>query len=218
MQSAVTTRSARKEETRRRLLEAALDVVAAKGFAGASVAEIAERAGVTTGAVYSNFRSKEALLLELVTWQERQGTPDDPAHYPPPDEPGKPVVRHLVDVAVAAGRYADTPESRRLAVLQIELFLLALRDRTVRSELIAIGQNLVKRFSRVLAEVQDVPHPGPPPSLDELAEIFYACVQGLQQHRLLDPQAAPDEAFEWFVKALLYAASPTAGRRASRPG
>jgi AcrR family transcriptional regulator len=38
---------------------------APKGFAGASVEEIAEAAGLPIGAVYSTFGSKEELFLEL---------------------------------------------------------------------------------------------------------------------------------------------------------
>jgi len=200
------TRSLRKEATRQRLLRAALAVVAEKGFASASLADIAERAGVTTGAVYSNFRSKEALLLDLVDWQ-MEGSPEDPAIYPRAGDPDKPVVEHLVDTAIAAGRYADTVESRRLVVLQVELLLLALRDRSVRRELRSGGRNLTRGLAHVFDQLGKVPSPGPPPSLEQLAEIYYACVQGLQQHRLLAPELAPDELFEWAVKALLFAAS-----------
>jgi len=38
-----------------------------EGFAGASVEEIAESAGYSTGALYSNFDSKEQLFLELLS-------------------------------------------------------------------------------------------------------------------------------------------------------
>jgi AcrR family transcriptional regulator len=45
-----------------RLLEAATAEFAARGYAGARVAEIARRAGVTTGAIYSRYRGKADLL------------------------------------------------------------------------------------------------------------------------------------------------------------
>jgi AcrR family transcriptional regulator len=53
----------KRERTRRALVAAALEVIAAKGFAAASLDEIAARAGMTKGAVYSNFSSKAELLL-----------------------------------------------------------------------------------------------------------------------------------------------------------
>jgi AcrR family transcriptional regulator len=56
----------RREEVRRRLLEAAAQVFAQRGYAGARLDEIANVAGFTKGAVYSNFSGKHALLVELI--------------------------------------------------------------------------------------------------------------------------------------------------------
>jgi AcrR family transcriptional regulator len=53
--------------TRARLLEAAGDVFAEKGFRGATITDVADRAGYTIGAVYSNFESKDALFRALMT-------------------------------------------------------------------------------------------------------------------------------------------------------
>jgi AcrR family transcriptional regulator len=51
---------------REKLLDAAVAEFASKGYEAATVAGIARRAGVTTGAVYAHFRSKLELLLEAV--------------------------------------------------------------------------------------------------------------------------------------------------------
>src|SRR5258708_1901215 len=51
--------------TRQRLLQAAEEVFSERGFHGASIEEIVERAGYTSGAFYSNFESKEELFLAL---------------------------------------------------------------------------------------------------------------------------------------------------------
>jgi AcrR family transcriptional regulator len=52
--------------TRRRLLDAAADVFGEKGFRVASLADVADRAGYTIGAVYSNFASKDELFRALM--------------------------------------------------------------------------------------------------------------------------------------------------------
>jgi AcrR family transcriptional regulator len=52
--------------TRQRLLDAAAEVFAERGFAGASIDEIAVRAGHTKGAVYSNFTGKDDLFIALI--------------------------------------------------------------------------------------------------------------------------------------------------------
>jgi AcrR family transcriptional regulator len=48
---------------------AAAEIFRELGFAGASVAKIADRAGVTLGAVYFHFKSKDELAREIVSGQ-----------------------------------------------------------------------------------------------------------------------------------------------------
>jgi AcrR family transcriptional regulator len=50
-------------------MAAALEVIAERGFAGASLEAIARRAGVTRGSIYSNFADREALLMAAVASQ-----------------------------------------------------------------------------------------------------------------------------------------------------
>src|SRR5258707_13086950 len=52
--------------TRELLIAAARSEIVKKGFALASVRDIADAAGFSQGAFYSNFPDKEAILLELV--------------------------------------------------------------------------------------------------------------------------------------------------------
>jgi len=52
--------------TRERILAAAAEVFAERGYEGAAVSDIARRAGFTTGAIYGRFRDKAELLLEVV--------------------------------------------------------------------------------------------------------------------------------------------------------
>ena len=54
-----------REQVRREILDAAGRAFARRGFHGASVEAVAAEAGLTTGAVYSNFKSKEDLFLAL---------------------------------------------------------------------------------------------------------------------------------------------------------
>jgi AcrR family transcriptional regulator len=60
------TRDQQRQLTRERLLSSALEVFEARGYAESSLEEIAERAGHTRKAVYSNFSGKGELLLEIV--------------------------------------------------------------------------------------------------------------------------------------------------------
>lgn len=61
------SRAENKVETRRRLLDAARKVIAGVGYHGATLDEIAARAGFTKGALYWHFPNKQALFMALVT-------------------------------------------------------------------------------------------------------------------------------------------------------
>jgi Transcriptional regulator len=63
------TRRKGAESTRAELLVAAARVFSERGYEGASVEDVATAAGYTKGAVYSNFGSKEKLLLALARQQ-----------------------------------------------------------------------------------------------------------------------------------------------------
>jgi AcrR family transcriptional regulator len=60
------TQAERRARTREHLLEAAYVVFVRRGFAAASLDEIAEAAGLSKGALYYNFAGKEDLFLALV--------------------------------------------------------------------------------------------------------------------------------------------------------
>ncbi len=53
-------------ETRELLLRAGLEVFAERGYDGASIKAIAERAGLTSGTIYCHFRNKADLLIEVI--------------------------------------------------------------------------------------------------------------------------------------------------------
>jgi AcrR family transcriptional regulator len=60
------TRTESREQTRRRLLEAAAVLFAQKGYQGTSVDDVAESAGYSKGALYYNFETKDELFKALV--------------------------------------------------------------------------------------------------------------------------------------------------------
>src|SRR5919106_1235006 len=59
------SRAERRERTRQELISAAEACFVTRGFHASSVDEVAERAGYTKGAVYSNFASKEDLFFAV---------------------------------------------------------------------------------------------------------------------------------------------------------
>ena len=68
--------SRKRQRTRAALIDATLALIADKGFAGVSLGEVAARAGVTTGSIYSNFRGKGDLLWEATSQRRSYVVPE----------------------------------------------------------------------------------------------------------------------------------------------
>ncbi len=107
--------------TRSLLIEAARREIVKKGFATASIRDIAETAGFSLGAIYSNFPDKEAILLELIQQHQSEERKRIEAA----------LTRANGEAASAmAGieKWAETVSCTDLGVLAIELQLHALRS------------------------------------------------------------------------------------------
>jgi len=62
----LTLRSARKEETRRRVLDASRELFEEIGYDAATIRDIAKRAGVSVGSVFTSFPSKAEVLTKVM--------------------------------------------------------------------------------------------------------------------------------------------------------
>ena len=79
-----TLHQIKSEQTRERLLDAAVGVMHSKGHGQVSLHEVARAAGMTAGAVQHHFDSKAALMLEVITRLIRQ-LEEASDFWPPPD-------------------------------------------------------------------------------------------------------------------------------------
>lgn len=108
-------------ETRARLLRAAADVFAQRGYDGTRVADIAAAAGVSNGALYAHFGSKAELLVAAIRAHGRQLLAELFAA-----DPERPITDLLVTVSRWLPRGGDA--SCRLIV---EALVAARRDQDV---------------------------------------------------------------------------------------
>lgn len=108
-------------KTREKLLAAAADAFAARGYDGTRVADIAAAAGVSNGALYAHFGSKAELLVAALRAHGQQQLEDVIAA-----DPGRPVIEALV----AAGRGLRRRREPR-GYLIVEALVAARRDPAV---------------------------------------------------------------------------------------
>jgi AcrR family transcriptional regulator len=178
-------RAEKQARTRRALLDAAAAVFVERGFQGAGVEVIAERAGYTRGAFYSNFSTKEELFAELL--QERvyavYAQMADRAAGPHP-----PTLREVGEQL--AGIQGD-PDGRWLFRLWLELLAHAGRDERFRE--IAAGFWSANRAATAATLEQHFAAAGtePPASPRDLATAMIALDIGLALQHFVDPDAAP---------------------------
>jgi len=132
--------------TRRRVLDAAEKLFAQRGYEPASMADVAERAGVGVGTLYHHFPDKRALLLALIDdWGDRE-LAHGRARMAPLRE------AHQGVRAVIAGLLASSShELSRGGGLRLVLLELAERDNDVRTRLARIDQVAIERLGDFLA-------------------------------------------------------------------
>jgi AcrR family transcriptional regulator len=111
------------DPTRERLLAAAAEVFAEKGYDRAGVQEIAHRAGFTTGAIYGRFRGKADLLLAAMEGQSADEFAELFAQRKLEGFDG-----NVTSVLTTVGSHLVTEEFDNGQALLLEAFVAARRD------------------------------------------------------------------------------------------
>lgn len=141
----------RRPHTRQRLLDAALEVYAERGFGNSSVEHVCERAGFTRGAFYSNFTSLEELFLAM--WEQRstQMLADVEALL---SSPGKqPRVDSLGDIVECV--LAVVPIDDKWYRVNAEFTAHALRNPSLKRVIIAREQGILATLMPLLDQLLD---------------------------------------------------------------
>jgi AcrR family transcriptional regulator len=204
------TREQSRAQTRERMLAAARVAFARSGFHGASVEEIASEAGLSTGALYSNFEGKEDLFLVLM---ERE------------------IDKHASEVAEAVRANASVAERAaggarqwmstierepELLLLFMEFWAYGVRDPAVRPKVAERFAQVRRTLTELITDgVRDFDLELALPA-EQLAIAIDALADGIARQKLADPDAIPDELMGNVIGLLLAAATRPAadtGRR-----
>jgi AcrR family transcriptional regulator len=186
------SRLQRKELTRELLLDAAIDVFAERGYHGASLDDVADAAGFTKGAVYSNFTRKSDLFRALLERETRRRTA---------------ALRGAVEAVPLAllpdvvGELIRQPDAdqRDRDILAVEFWLAAVRDPDLRLALVDATGGYGDVLEHKLAAA------GARPGLTgrELAALLEALATGLRMRQALDPAGNQHVLFTMAVHKLI---------------
>jgi AcrR family transcriptional regulator len=171
-----------------KLIAAAAEVFAEKGYDRAGVAEIARRAGYTTGAIYGRFTGKAELLLAAI--EDRSDSELDTLFNQHRFE-GK-----VTDILTTVGSHLVTDESMANNALLLEAFVAARRDPEVRSMMQGLLDLRGDRLADLVAEAQASGAIDPALDAEAVVRFCHAVGFGFLLFRAVDldlPQAGPWE-------------------------
>jgi len=179
-------RGERKAQTRAALLSAAARVYARRGFAGATLDEVAAEAGFSKGAVYAHFGSKEKLLLALLAEHLAARISEQIALF---DRDVTTWERPLRGSERWMKRLDEDPDAFRLFV---ELWCYAQRDERLRAG-VGEGLDLLRATFAGFAEAgaADAGIDGSAAVAEAFAETSVALGIGLSMIKLVDSETKP---------------------------
>ena len=182
--SRVRTRPTR-DETRDKLFEAAARVFEEQGIGGASIEAIAAAAGFTRGAFYSNFASKDELIIAMLedhVAQSIRRSLDLLAKHQNLDD--------FLDAFKRMDRSQQDPLGRS-PLLHMEMILFVARAEKRRPEL----AKRLRARRKLIADIVEttLKDSGRPASVNPAwtAAVVLALEDGFRLHRLIDPETTP---------------------------
>ena len=186
--SRVRTRPTR-DDTCEKLFEAAARVFEEQGIGGASIEGIAAAAGFTRGAFYSNFKSKDELIIAMIEDHVEQSIRRNldllTRHKDPAD---------FIDALKTMDRSRQDPLGRS-PLLHMEMILFVARAEKRRPDL---AKRLRARRQLITDIVETTSkNSGKSRPLDPTwtGAILLALEDGFRLHRLIDPETTPADSF-----------------------
>ena len=172
----------KRERTRAALLEAARALVREKGYERTTIDQVAKRAGMTTGAIYGNFKNRDELFIALgqTYW----------APVRPKIKPGATFAEAML--ALAKATLAAVDERTPVAVGRLTGLAYTLKNRELRSRVHEITKSSYEFGAEWLRTFDPSELPMKP---EPLVRVLHALIEGLVMQRILTPELCPDEVF-----------------------
>ena len=181
----------KRARTRARLLEAARALVREKGYERTTLQDVAARAGMTSGAIYGNFRNREDLFMALA---DAYWAPIKPLIKP--DSTFAEKMRAMAEATIAA-----LPERRLAAVGRLTGMAYAIGNETMRQRVHDVTAQSYDRGAAWLRSVASAEELSMPPEI--LVRVLHALMEGLTFQKLLTPDLITDDVFYAAFEALV---------------
>ena len=186
--SRVRTRPTR-DDTREKLFEAAAQVFGEQGIGGASIETIAAAAGFTRGAFYSNFKSKDELIIAMLENHVEQSIRrmhDLLARHK--------TLAGFIDALKTMDRGQQDPLGRS-PLLHMEMILFVARAEKRRPELAKRLRARRKLIADIVETASKNSGRNLPFNPAWMGAFTLAMEDGFRLHRLIDPETTPADSF-----------------------
>ena len=172
----------KRDRTRAALLEAARALVRERGYERTTLEKVAHRAGMTTGAIYGNFKNRDELFIALgqAYW----------APIAPRIAPGATFAQAMQ--AFAKATIAAVDERAPAAVGRLTGLAYALKKKALRARVVAVTRDSYEFGAEWLREFDAAELPMPP---EDLVRVIHVLIEGLVLQRILTPELCPDRVF-----------------------
>jgi len=190
-----------------RILEAAAELFCEAGFSKASMSAIAERADLTSGAIYAHFDSKADLLLAVV----KSALEASPLSELAATDPAQ---RGTIQLPKLVSMYAD-PQRRRLRRLATEIHAAAVRNKDVAALLAEGNRRVVARYREEIERSAGSKKPDDPRRADHIARFLLILTMGLSHLDTLDPALIGDRDFQAWLEELVSSVLQSQGEETS---
>jgi AcrR family transcriptional regulator len=171
----------KRARTRARLIEAAMELIRERGYDGMTLATVAERAGMTTGAIYGNFKSRTDLLMAIA---EVSGAPIVPKVWP--GMTFRELMRSTAEAVIEA-----LPQRRAAMVGTLGFHIQSLTQENLRERSLAETEAIYRRAAEGTAKL--LPSDQLPMPAKVLIPVLHALMDGLVLHRVLTPELIEDD-------------------------
>jgi AcrR family transcriptional regulator len=198
--------SRKRMQTQGRLLDAALETFAERGFHGTSVEEVCERAGFSRGAFYSNYSSKTELFIALYHRQAERTISALVKHVPAK----LPATRDLE--AIVTELVSAIPTDQRWYLINTEFALHAVRNPSAGAAFAAartrVRTILAERIAEILAHIgRELTVPA-----EDFARWLFALNEGSVIQSYMEPgEMAPHEMTRLLAPLLLASVTKPTG-------
>lgn len=151
---AARPRASEARDTRRDLIEAALELFAEKGYFGTSLRDIATAVGIRESAIYHHFADKAALFEAVLFDAHCDGTRMGPTPPPPFEGPAVALPGFLERyVAAMLDRFATLRERRRFRIMMSDGARLAVENKVNYFDKMAVArQPLVDLMAALISD------------------------------------------------------------------